>query len=75
MEYGLADMNKKSVTGIARYRTKADGTLYVNEWYIQRMTIIIGITTEKVERHIRGFEQYTENHTTLMNMMEVCIEI
>ena len=34
MEYGLADMNKKSVTGIARYRTKADGTLYVNEWYI-----------------------------------------
>ena len=33
MEYGLADMNKKSVTGIARYRTKADGTLYVNEWY------------------------------------------
>ena len=26
----------------------------------QRMTIIIGITTEKVERHIRGFEQYTE---------------
>lgn len=30
----------------------------------QRMTIIIGITTEKVERHIRGFEQYTENHTT-----------
>ena len=22
MEYGLADMNKKSVTGIARYRTK-----------------------------------------------------
>lgn len=70
MEYGLADMNKNlsQVLQDIAQKQMENGTF-------QRMTIIIGITTEKVERHIRGFEQYTENHTTLMNMMEVCIEI
>ena len=70
MEYGLADMNKNlsQVLQDIAQKQMENGTF-------QRMTIIIGITTEKVERPIRGFEQYTENHTTLMNMMEVCIEI
>ena len=70
MEYGLVDMykNLSQVLQDIAQKQMENGTF-------QRMTIIIGITTEKVERHIRGFEQYTENHTTLMNMMEVCIEI